>query len=55
LGARFIFLSKTLRASLLNNPDHPARNLAELDTVIWLGNGKKNDSAFWVSGSSSVI
>ena len=40
-GARFIFLSKTLRASLLNNPDHPARNLAELDTVIWLAYGKK--------------
>jgi hypothetical protein len=41
-GARFIFLSKTLRASLLNNPGHPAKNLAELDTVIWLAHGKKD-------------
>lgn len=40
-GARFIFLSKTLRSSLRSNPDHPAKNLAELDTVIWLEYGKK--------------
>jgi len=33
-GAYFIFLARTLRSSLLDNPDHPAKNLAELDTVI---------------------
>jgi hypothetical protein len=41
-GARFIHLAKTLRSSLLDDPDHPAKNLAELDTVIWLAFGKKN-------------
>jgi len=40
-GVRFIFLAKTLRASLLQNPEHPAKNLAELDTVIWLEYGTK--------------
>jgi hypothetical protein len=44
-GANFIFLAKALRASLLHNPEHPAKNLAELDTVIWLAYGKKNPSA----------
>ncbi len=34
-GARFIVLAKKLRFSLLQNIDHPARNLAELDNVIW--------------------
>jgi hypothetical protein len=42
-GARFIDLAKKLRFWLLNDPDHPAKNLAELDTVIWLAYGKKND------------
>jgi hypothetical protein len=41
-GAHYIFLAKTLRASLLRNPKHPAKNLAELDTVIWLAYGKEN-------------
>lgn len=40
-GARFIFLSNTLRRSRLDDPGHPAKNLAELDTVIWLKYGKK--------------
>jgi hypothetical protein len=44
-GARFIFLATTLRSSLLQNPDHPAKNLAELDTVIWLAYGKKKEKA----------
>jgi len=35
-GARYVDLAKKLRYSLLHNPDHPAKNLAELDTVIWL-------------------
>jgi hypothetical protein len=30
-----------MRNSLLQNPNHPAKNLAELDTVIWLKYGKK--------------
>ncbi len=38
-GDRYIFLSKTLRGSLEDDPGHPARNLAELDTVIWLASG----------------
>lgn len=40
-GARFIFLAKGLRLSLRQNPDHPAKNLAELDHVIWLAHGMK--------------
>jgi HKD family nuclease len=42
-GARFLHLAKALRSSLLQNPNHPAKNLAELDTLIWLAYGKKND------------
>lgn len=30
-GSRYIHLAVTLRSSLLQNPDHPAKNLAELD------------------------
>ena len=45
-GARFFFLAQTLRSSLLQNPDHPAKDLAELDTVIWLAYGKKNDGGY---------
>jgi hypothetical protein len=43
-GANFIFLAKALRSSLLQNPKHPAKNLAELDAVIRLANGKKADA-----------
>jgi HKD family nuclease len=43
-GSYYIFLSKALRTSLLHNPEHPAKNLAELDTVIWLAYGKENRS-----------
>jgi HKD family nuclease len=35
-GSGYIELAKKLRYSLLHNPGHPAKNLAELDTVIWL-------------------
>lgn len=49
-GAQYIFLAKTLRASLLQNPDHPAKNLAELDTVIWLAYGKKRLNWIPLSG-----
>ena len=35
-GVRYLHLARALRASLRQNPAHPARNLAELDAVIWL-------------------
>lgn len=40
-GARYIDIATKLRSSLLQNPTHPAKNLAELDTVIWLALNKK--------------
>jgi hypothetical protein len=40
-GAKYIDLAKKLRFSLIQNPDHVARNIAELDSVIWLAYGKK--------------
>jgi HKD family nuclease len=43
-GANFIFLAKALRSSLLQNPKHPAKNLAELDTVIKLAYEKRDRS-----------
>jgi hypothetical protein len=41
-GVHYIDLARKLRKSLIDNPSHPAKNLAELDTVIWLAYGKKN-------------
>ena len=38
-GAVYLDLAKKLRTSLAQNPKHPAKNLAELDTVIWLEYG----------------
>ncbi|MBB5722891.1 hypothetical protein FHS72_002527 [Loktanella ponticola] len=35
-GARYLDLALKLRLSLDQNPKHPANNIAELDTVIWL-------------------
>jgi len=35
-GAKYINIAKRLRFSLLSNPKHPAKNIAELDAVIWL-------------------
>jgi hypothetical protein len=35
-GAKYIDLAKKLRIALLLQPGHPAKNLAELDAVIWL-------------------
>lgn len=40
-GARYMYLATELRSSLLQNPTHPAKNLAELDTVICLALGEK--------------
>ena len=39
-GSSYIRLALTLRSSIAQNPKHPAKNLAELDTVIWLAYGK---------------
>ena len=39
-GVKYIYLARMLRYSLLQNPKHPAKDLAELDTVIWLEYGK---------------
>ena len=35
-GGRYLDLALRLRLSLDQNPKHPAKNIAELDTVIWL-------------------
>lgn len=35
-GAVYLDLAQKLRVSLQQNPDYPAKNLAELDAVIWL-------------------
>ena len=40
-GAKYIDLAKKLRFSLIQNPDHVAKNIAELDSVIWLAYGKR--------------
>lgn len=40
-GVRYLDLARKLRASLLQNPDHPAKNLVELDAVIWRKYGTK--------------
>ncbi len=39
-GSKYLDLAKKLRFSLLQNPNHPAKTLAELDTVIWLEYGE---------------
>lgn len=39
-GARYLDLAIKLRLSLDQNPKHPARNIAELDTVFWLASRK---------------
>lgn len=33
-GGRYLELAKKLRVSLLQNLNHPAKNLAEIDTVV---------------------
>lgn len=40
-GARYIDLAKKLRSFLAQNPRHPAKTLAEVDTLIWRIYGKK--------------
>ncbi|MDO9042652.1 MAG: NgoFVII family restriction endonuclease [Desulfocapsaceae bacterium] len=43
-GGRYIDLAKKLRSFLVQNPAHPAKTIAELDTIIWrvYGNGTEN-------------
>lgn len=40
-GVRYIDLARKLRFSLEQNPEYPAQNLAELDTIIWAVYGKR--------------
>lgn len=35
-GSDYIYLARTLRNAIRQNPDHLAKNLAEADAVIWL-------------------
>ena len=40
-GSAYVDLAQRLRMALRANPKHPAKNLAELDAVLWLAYGKK--------------
>jgi hypothetical protein len=42
-GVRYIDLAKKLRFSLLENPSYPAKNLAELDAIIWKEYGEDSE------------
>ena len=42
-GVRYVDLAKKLRFSLLQNPDYPAQNLAELDVIIWKEHGDDDE------------
>jgi len=39
-GGRYIDLAKKLRSLLIQNPNYPAKTIAELDTIIWRVYGK---------------
>ncbi|MBA4211655.1 MAG: hypothetical protein C0449_01100 [Polaromonas sp.] len=41
-GVTFVDLAQRLRMTLRANPNHPAKNIAELDAVLWLGYGKNS-------------
>lgn len=41
-GIAYIDLARRLRKALSANPKYPAKNLAELDAVLWLAYGKNN-------------
>jgi HKD family nuclease len=43
-GGKYLDLAKKLRSSLIQNPKHPAKNIAELDTVIWRVYGEQAKS-----------
>lgn len=40
-GAAYVDLAQRLRVSLLANPKHPAKTIAELDAVLWLAYGSR--------------
>ncbi len=40
-GSTYIDLARKLRLSLAENPSHPAKNVAELDAVLWKKYGEK--------------
>lgn len=44
-GVAYINLAQRLRMTLRANPRHPAKNLAELDAVLWLAYGKNSPAA----------
>ena len=44
-GGKYLDLAKKLRMSLQQNPRHPAKNVAELDTIIWRVYGKPPKAA----------
>jgi len=41
-GVAYVDLAQRLRMTLRANPDHPAKNIAELDAVLWLKYGKNS-------------
>lgn len=41
-GVAYIYLARHLRMTLRANPEHPAKNIAELDAVLWLAYGKSS-------------
>lgn len=41
-GVAYVELARRLRTTLRANPKHPAKNLAELDAVLWLAYGKNS-------------
>lgn len=44
-GVAYVDLAQRLRMALRANPKHPAKNLAELDSVLWLAYGKNSPAA----------
>lgn len=44
-GAKYLDLAKKLRSFLAQNPNYPAKTLAELDTLIWRLYGKGSQEA----------
>lgn len=45
-GGRYIDLAKKLRSFFIQNPEHAAKSIAELDTIIWsIYRRKKKDTA----------
>jgi hypothetical protein len=43
-GVAYVDLAQRLRMTLRANPKHPAKNIAELDAVLWLAYGKHSQT-----------